>query len=506
VPVVTEFGKKRQIDQSSCNKDFSCLKGFCPSFVTISGAELKKPAWGEAEVDEGLPEPMRPALEGSFGIVVAGIGGTGVVTIGNLLGMAAHLEGKGAAGLDMTGLAQKGGAVLSHLRIAPSPADIRTTRIAPGGARLLIGADLVVATSRDALGALDPRDGHAVVSDREVMTGEFTHNADFDLPVEAMKRLIRDQLGTRATFLDAQALAIRHLGDALASNLLMVGIAYQKGLLPLSAAAIERAIELNGTAVPLNRAAFRLGRRVVLEPDALARPSEGDVAPYRRPSRDLAELIARRADYLEAYQDRAYAQRYLDVVERVRAAEEVLGARSLTEAVARYYFKLLAYKDEYEVARLYAETGFVDRVRRQFEPGGRIEIHLASPILAKRDPHSGLPVKRTYGPWMFRIFKVLARLKGLRGTPFDPFGRTAERRLERRLIGEYEAVVDELLENLRRDTHELAVEIARLPEQIRGFGHVRLRHAETAKAREAELLSAFRAATQNRAEILTAAE
>jgi indolepyruvate ferredoxin oxidoreductase len=510
VPVETEFGRKRQIDQSSCNKDYSCLEGFCPSFVTVEGTELRKPQ-PDAAGDElsDLPEPARPELKESYGIVIGGVGGTGVVTIGALLGMAAHLEGKGAAGLDMTGLAQKGGAVLSHLRIAPKPEDIQSTRIAPGGARLLIGCDLVVAGGKEALAALDPERGHAVVNSQEVMTGDFTHNADFTLPGERLRRAITGVLEDRAAFLDATRLAVALLGDSIATNLFMVGFAYQKGWLPLSAEAIERAIEINRVAADMNRRAFRWGRLASLDLAAVEKRAAPRTAPApdRELSSNLDELIARRVAQLTAYQDAAYAERYRRLVERTRAVEDgrVRGRTDLASAVARYYFKLLAYKDEYEVARLYVETGFLDRLREQFASDGKLRIHLAPPLFAERDPETGRLKKRPYGPWVLSAFRLLARLKRLRGTPLDPFGYGADRRIERQLIADYEAVVEELLQGLSQGNHALAVEIAGIPEQIRGFGHVKARHLEPAKRREADLLGLWRAPAPASAH-LTAAE
>ncbi len=499
VPVETEFGRKRQIDQSSCNKDYSCLNGFCPSFVTVEGAPLRKPRPSASADDEfgALPEPELPTLTESYGIVVGGVGGTGVVTIGQLLGMAAHLERKGAAVLEMTGLAQKGGAVLSHLRIAPRPADIQTVRIAPGGARLLLGCDLVVAGGKEALLTLAPGRGHAVVNAHEMMTGDFTRNADFSLPAAALKRAIQKTVGERAIIVEGTRLATALLGDAIATNLFMVGVAYQQGLLPVSAAAIERAIELNRVGVDMNRRAFLWGRRAAHDLAAVeARATPASETPeHRRLSASLGEMIERRVAHLTEYQDAAYANRYRTMVERVGRveAERARGRTELTEAVARYYFKLLAYKDEYEVARLYTSGEFLAQLSRQFEGRPKLEIYLAPPLVAQRDPATGRPKKRAYGSWMLTAMRYLARCRRLRGTPFDPFGYSAERRLERRLIAEYEAVLDEVLRQLSSANHEIALELARLPEQIRGFGHVKERHLVAAKERESELLAALRA-------------
>ena len=440
-----------------------------------------------------LPEPALPDLAESYGIVVGGVGGTGVVTIGALLGMAAHLEGKGAAVLDMTGLAQKGGAVMSHLRIAQSPAAIQTVRIAPGGARLLLGCDLVVAGGKEALAALAPERGHAVVNTHEMMTGDFTRNADFSLPAAALRQAIEQAAGERARFVPATRLASALLGDAIATNLFMVGFAYQQGLLPVSAAAIERAIEINRVAVAMNRSAFRWGRRAALDLAAVEAAVAPATASDARLSQTLDELIERREAHLAAYQDAAYAARYRRLVERVRRADAALGRSALSEAVARYYAKLLAYKDEYEVARLHTDGAFMAEIGRRFEGRPKLELHLAPPLLAPRDPVTGHLKKRAYGPWIFTAMRYLARMKGLRGRWLDPFGHSAERRTERRLITDYERVIGELLAGLSPENYGLAVEIARIPEHIRGYGHVKQRHLEAAGRREAELLAAFRA-------------
>ena len=512
LPLETEFGRKRQIDQSSCNKDFSCLKGFCPSFVTVESPDGtgSNPLQGQLKRDlpdiPDLPEPALLSVKEGYGIVVAGVGGTGVVTIGALLGMAAHLEGKGAAVLDMTGLAQKGGPVTSHLRIAAAPEDIQTTRIASGGARLLLGCDLMVAGGKSALATVDPETGHIVANDNPSITGEFTRNADLTMPADALRSAIKKTAGGRAAFVEANRLATALLGDAIGTNLFMVGYAFQKGLIPLSAEAIERAIELNRVAIDMNRNAFRLGRLAAHDPaaiEAMALPH--DTVKSMRSAPDLETVVERRIAFLTAYQDAAYAERYRALVQRVQQAEadQARGMSGLAEAVARYHFKLLAYKDEYEVARLYSDGAFQDKLARQFA-GGQVRVHLAPPLFARRDPVTGHLQKKPYGPWIFSAFRWLARLKGLRGTPFDPFGYTAERRKERALITHYEALIIEILTRLDHDNHALAVEIASLPEHIRGFGHVKERHIAEAEKREAALLDAFRQPAS--ASTLTAAE
>jgi indolepyruvate ferredoxin oxidoreductase len=510
VPVETEFGRKRAIDQSSCNKDYSCIEGFCPSFVTVDGGELKKRKAGDRGEDELplLPEPSQPALDKPYGILITGVGGTGVVTIGALLGMAAHLEQKGCTVLDMTGLAQKGGAVYSHVRIARKPDDIHAVRLAAGGASLLVGCDLVVSASQDALSKLELGHSRAIINSHETITGDFTRNPDLAFPSRAMQRSIGEAVGEdRVEFLNATDLATGLLGDSIAANLFMLGFAYQRGLVPLSAEAIERAITLNGVAVEFNRDAFRWGRRAAVDPDlvrARATPP-ASVPESHRLSESLDQLVSRRVAFLTEYQDAAYAARYTARVARTREAEAAClpGETRLTQSVARSLFKLMAYKDEYEVARLYTETDFLKRVADQFDGSYQLNFHLAPPILGDRDAKTGHLRKRSFGPWMLSVFRILARLRRLRGTPFDIFGRSEERRLERRLIGEYEALVDEIVSRLSPSNHDVSVELAGLPTEIRGFGHVKEANLAQVKAREAALLVRFRAAP---AQALAAAE
>jgi indolepyruvate ferredoxin oxidoreductase len=500
VPVETEFGRKRAIDQSSCNKDYSCVEGFCPSFVTVHGGGLKKPA--PADLAEGglppLPEPTQPALDKVYGILVTGVGGTGVVTIGALLGMAAHLENKGCTVLDMTGLAQKGGAVYSHVRIAARPDQIHAVRIAAGNAELLLGCDLVVSASADALSKLEPGYSRAIVNSHEIITGEFTRNPDLRFPTAALERSIAEATGAEgAEFLDATRLATGLLGDSIATNLFMLGYAYQRGLVPLSGDAIERAIELNAVAVDLNLAAFRWGRRAAVDRalvEARATPPNAVPASHRL-SETLDQVINRRITFLTGYQDTAYAARYAARVRRVREAETAClpGSTALTEAVARSLFKLMAYKDEYEVARLYTESDFLKRVADQFEGPYELHFHLAPPALGDRDPQTGHLKKREFGPWMLGMFRVLAKLRRLRGTRLDPFGRSEERRAERRLIAEYEAVIDEILNRLTPANYPVAIELAALPQEIRGFGHIKEAAMARVKAKETVLLARLRA-------------
>ena len=492
VPVETELGRKRAIDQSSCNKDFSCVRGFCPSFVTVHGGRLKKSRGGGADaVFPVLPAPSQPAIDHPYGILITGVGGTGVVTIGALLGMAAHLEGKGVSVLDMTGLAQKGGAVFSHVRIAHQPADINAVRIPAGDAHLVLGADFVVTGTFDALAKIRAGQTDVIVNRHETMTAEFSRNPDLVFPKQDLTVAIEEAAGPgRATFLDATEIATALLGDAIASNLFLLGFAVQRGLVPVSVDALERAIELNNVSVGFNKQAFLWGRRAGHDLAAVQRLA---APPPRKLSQSLDETIARRVEFLTGYQDESYAARYRALVERVRAVEaQRVGGETLTQAVARYYFKLLAYKDEYEVARLYTDGSFRRQLESQFEGDYRLELNLAPPLFAERDATTGHLKKRTFGPWILTAMRLLARLKRLRGTSFDIFGRTEERRLERRLIVEYEALIAELLERLERANHALAIELAGIPEHIRGYGHVKQAAIDQAKAREAALLARLR--------------
>jgi len=500
-PVETEFGSKRAIDQSSCNKDFSCLNGFCPSFVTIEGGGVRKGK--AARKSDGapaeMPLPPLPALpsvaDRPYGVLITGIGGTGVVTIGAIMGMAAHIEGKGASVLDQLGMAQKGGAVISHVRIGATPEALHAVRLAAGGADVLLGCDLVVSASTDALAKLEPGRSRAIVNTHETITGEFTRHPDLAFPTHTLRLSIEAAAGADACdFLAATDLATGLMGDSIATNLFMLGYAWQQGLIPIGLEALERAIELNGTAVPMNLGAFRWGRRAAHDRAAVEKllaPAE-NVVPFARLPRTLDEIVASRSKHLAAYQDAALARRYTAFVERVRTVEEKTGLNGLAEAVARNYAKLLSYKDEYEVARLYAETAFAASIDKQFEGDYRLKFHLAPPLFASRDPKTGHLLKQEFGSWMLPVFKLLARLKGLRNTAFDPFGYTAERKLERALIGQYESLVDELLGALTPANHALAVKLASVPDDIRGYGHVKDAHLEKAKRKEADLLAQWR--------------
>ena len=548
LPKDTEFGRKREIDQSNCNKDFSCVNGFCPSFVTVEGGTLKKgKKVSAADRLANLPTPViRSDLAQPWNILITGVGGTGVVTIGALLGMAGHLEGKGASVLDQTGLAQKGGAVTTHIRIAKTPADIHAVRIAAGEADLVLGCDMVVVNDYWALSKVRAGRSQVVLNSYEAMPGTFTTRPDMQFPAADIVDAVRRALAGEAPHvLDATQLATALLGDAIATNLFILGYAWQHGLVPLSHESLMRAIELNGAAVEMNKTAFAWGRLAAIDLPAVQaaaglapkdnagvlhelpvlapgewegheagatvapKPSAaletrhvpahgahgGAFAPLddSRLSRSLDELVARRVAFLTDYQNAKYAGRYAELVTRVRAAEDARapGSTELAEAVARYAFKLMAYKDEYEVARLYTSGDFQRRVAEQFEGDYKLTFHLAPPLLAKKDGEGRL-VKRTYGPWVFTAFRVMAKLKFLRGTAFDVFGRTAERTMERRLIGDYLRLIDELLPALNADNVALAVELASVPERIRGYGHVKEAHLHAAKQHEAELLLRWR--------------
>ncbi len=497
-PVETEFGRKRRINQYTCNKDYSCLEGFCPSFVTVEGGTPKKPkkdARSNPAALPPLPEPELPACDEPWGIVVAGIGGTGVITIGQLLGMAAHLEGKGIVTQDAAGLAQKGGATWSHVQIAERPEAIRTTKVDTAKADLVIGCDPIVTASRTTLAVM--REGHTRVAlnTHAAPTAAFVHDPDWQSPgARCEAEIARASGAAQVQRVDADRLAAQLLGDSIYANPLLLGYAWQQGAVPLARESLLRAIELNGVQVEANRAAFEWGRRAAIDPAALqAQTTTARVIEFvRRPALD--ETIARRVEFLTGYQDARYAARYRAFVERVRAAEAPLAAAAslaLTDAVARNLFKLMAYKDEYEVARLHADPRFVERIAAQFEGDWKLRFHLAPPLLARRGA-DGLLVKREYGGWMLHAFRVLARLKRLRGTALDPFGRSAERRTERALIAEYRATIDELLATLSAERLALAAEIARVPERIRGYGHVKARQLDAARLQRDALLVRWR--------------
>ena len=519
LPKETPLGRKREIDQSACNKDYSCVEGFCPSFVTVLGGGLRKPeamalpsvAAPDAERPDtakvpthqsralsaaALPEPERPALDAGYNIVITGVGGTGVVTVGALLGMAAQIEGKGFGVLDMTGLAQKGGAVLSHLRLAPCPEDIGAIRIAAGGADLVVGCDSVVTAGAEALHTVRRTATRVVANTREVMPGDFTRNADLAFPADGLMAAINDCAGEgQVETVAASQAAVKHLGDSIGGNLLMLGFAYQRGLIPLSAESINAAIEVNGVSVAMNQRAFLLGRQLA----AGLVNVEAEAAAAAKPSidpNDLEAVVRHRCGLLVNYQNAAYADRYRALVERARQQEATLGmARpALALAVAKNYYKLLAYKDEYEVARLHSSPEFAKQLRETFAGNYRLRFNLAPPLIAKRDKQTGHLLKREFGPWMLKAFRLLARLKGLRGTAFDPFGYAKERRMERRLIADYEQMLAQLLPALSAANYDAAVALAELPEEVRGFGHVKEAGVRRMQERKEHHLAQFHSA------------
>ncbi len=503
-PLETELGRKRQIDQSNCNKDFSCVNGFCPSFVTVHGGRLKRnrKAAADSVQDDpfaNLPMPTVRPLNEAYGILVTGIGGTGVITVGQLIAMAAHLEGRGCTSLDFTGLAQKNGAVMSHVRLAPTPGDLHAVRIAAGGANLVLGCDMVVAAAPAALSRIEQGVTRAVINGYVAPTASFVIDNDINFEQQAMMRSIREATGSSsAEFVDATGLATAILGDSIATNLFMVGYAWQKGLIPLSLQALRRAIELNGVAVDTSLRTFDWGRLAAHDPAAVEAVARPQIREEKLPPQSLDELVSKRVALLTAYQNATYAERYRAFVEKVASAEKARakGRTGLAEAVARSLHKLMAYKDEYEVARLYTDGDFEKKLRTQFEGDFKLKFNLAPPLLADRDPVTGELKKGEYGPWVFSMFRVLVKLKGLRGTAFDIFGYTEERRTERRLIDEYMETLSEIIGKLDQSNHALAVQIAGLPETIRGFGHVKEKNLKKAKEREANLLALFRSPAQ----------
>ena len=486
-PLETEFGRKRTINQNTCNKDTSCLKGFCPSFVTVEGGMMKERTRAQAPVSVdslgALPEPVIPAIDGAYGIVVAGVGGTGVITIGQLLGMAAHIEGKGIVTQDSAGLAQKGGATWSHVLIGATQDDIRTTRVGMAGADLIIGCDPIVTAGKET--ALRMREGrtHVALNSHGTPTAAFVKNGSWANPSEACAGEIAKAVGVEglASF-DADAASTKLMGDSIYTNPLMLGYAWQKGWVPLGRESLMRAIELNAVAVDKNKAAFEWGRQAAHDPAAVQRLFEPAQVIEMRKRETLESIVARRVEFLTQYQDAAYARGYEEFLQKVRAAEAVLGKATLSEAVARSLFKLMAYKDEYEVARLHTQTGFEEKIASMFEGDYKVNYHLAPPLWARRNEKGEL-VKSKWGPGMRMGFRLLARLKGLRGTALDIFGRTGERRAERALIGQYRESIESVLRQLDAGNHALAVEIARIPEAIKGFGHVKERNLAAARER-----------------------
>jgi indolepyruvate ferredoxin oxidoreductase len=494
IPVETDWGRKRQIEQSSCNKDFSCVNGFCPSFVTVEGAVLKKRVGSGISADAVARElaavaPPAPwPWTGPFDLLVTGVGGTGVVTVGALITMAAHLEHKQASVLDFMGFAQKGGAVLSFVRLALTPDQLNQVRIDTQQADLVLACDMVVGASADALGTVKHGRTVVIANTHELATAAFVRDPNASLHADALLAKLRHAAGDERVFTtDAQAVAQRMLGDTMPANIVMLGVAFQRGLVPVSEAALMRAVELNGVAVQTNKLAFALGRLAVAVPEALLRLEGSPTSPA---TDTLDALIARREAFLTDYQDAALAQRFRAFVDRVRRAEAPLGREALTDAVARQYARLLAVKDEYEVARLYTDGGFMQSLGEQFERWDGLAFHMAPPLLTRRGA-DGRPHKMRLGAWLMPALRMLAKVRRIRGRWFDPFGHTEERKLERQLARDYEALIGEVLASLTADKHALAVSIAKVPENIRGYGHVKLASVASAKGRWRELQDRF---------------
>ncbi|UIJ72773.1 indolepyruvate ferredoxin oxidoreductase family protein [Aurantimonas sp. HBX-1] len=499
--VETEFGRKRQIDQSACNKDFSCLEGFCPSFVTVHGG-IAHEAERRREAAPTVPEPETAALDEPMGIVITGVGGTGVVTIGAIIGMAAHLDGRGAGIIDMAGLAQKGGAVMSHVRIAPTPADVKSIRVAAGQARLVIGCDMVTAASAKVRSTITRGKTTVVLNSHETLSGEFTRNVDFSFPTRRLLEALGEAAGReRLRVIDAERIAVALFGDAIFANMLMLGLAFQTGALPISRQAIRDALTMNGVAVDTNLAAFEWGRAIAHDPSSIpateAAAGSGAGLDHRRLSESLDEAVARRAADLAAYQDAAFAERYNARIASIRAAEARVapGREELADAAARQLYRMMAQKDEYEVARLYTDGSFAAQLGERFARYDRLEFHLAPPIMGEDGPN-GRPRKRRFGPWMIFGFRALAAMRRVRGTVLDPFRLSAERKAERAELAAYEATLDGILADLSPGNHQAAAALARWPETLKGYGPVRRRFAAEAAAKRVEAEAAFAGAVR----------
>jgi indolepyruvate ferredoxin oxidoreductase len=497
-PLETEFGRKRAIDQSACNKDFSCVKGFCPSFVTVHGGELRRAAKAEknltSQVFPVLPDPQQPGLDESYGILVNGIGGTGVVTIGAIVGMAAHLEGKSFAAMDMAGLAQKGGAVWSHLQIAKQQSDIKSSRLGAGGASLILGCDFVTTASKKTMELAAEGKTSVIVNLHEQMTGGFTRDLNFKFPALDLKTTIKNRVGNHnVDFVQATKIATALMGNSIASNMFMLGYAYQAGLLPVTHDAINKAIELNGASIRMNQEAFLWGRRARYDINAVKKllPSaqQNRDSEFEEPT-SLDAVIERRTNYLIAYQNKAYAQKYQRLIEQLARKEadhqKLVG---ITEVAAKYLFKLMAYKDEYEVARLHSDGVFKKKISDMFEGDYKIKYHLAPPLFSRKDPDTGHLKKSEYGSWMSLVFRSLSRLKFLRGTRFDIFGYTAERRMERQLIKDYIEIIDKIVESAEVINADVVRDLLALPDEIRGFGHVKEANVAAVKVKWDSLVS-----------------
>ena len=495
IPKKTELGIKRQIDQNACNRDLSCTNGFCPSFVTLEGAALKKVQTNRptADLEIVLSEPKMPAFDQPYNILVTGIGGTGVLTVGSIVAMAAHIEGKGCSTLNQTGLAQKFGAVVSHVKVAKTQQDIHAVRVPDGDADLLLGCDLVVSASADALARLNPARTKAVVNSYETATADFIHDKEYDFPAQDLCDAINQEAGEgNAQFVDATRIARELLGDTIASNLFMLGYAYQNGYVPVSDDAIGQAITLNGVAIDLNKSAFLWGRRAAVNIDAVI----SQLGEKSMPANVLdtpESIIEWRAEYLKKYQNKSWSKRFVKSVEKITGIEPGGKPGELTIAYAKSLFKLMSYKDEYEVARLYASPDFSNALDENFEGDYKLRFHLAPPIFQKINAANGLPMKRVFPGFTMKAFRVIAHCKFLRGTVFDLFGRTTERKTERNLIEDYRQLIDRQMANVTSENYDRFVELASLPMMIKGFGHVKElnieRYQEQVKVAEKQLLA-----------------
>jgi len=491
-PVETEYGRKRQIDQSNCNKDYTCVDGFCPSFVSVEGdVSLKKNQNNEllTKINSSISDPIIPEIKNSYGIMIAGIGGTGVVTIGAILATAAQIDGKGSGVLDMTGLAQKGGSVKSFLRIFKHPNEVSTIRLSYGDTNLLLGFDLLVANDNEVLKTIDKDITKSIVNSDEVMTGEFTRDKNFQLPFDEMRENLINLIGNEnVTFMPSNNITAKILGDTILSNMYLVGYAYQSGLIPINAKSIENAIMLNGARTEENINAFRLGRHSLsLKKDILDTISEKD-----KILSNFKEKYDDRYNYLIKYQNEKYAKQFRDLVEFAKTSDEKIGnGNKFSTAVLNNYFKLMAYKDEYEVARLYSSDEFINKIKKNFDGNYKINFYLAPPIFYKKDKVTGNPLKIKFGQWLLIIFKILNQLKFLRGTLFDPFGYFSERKNERKLVKDYKNIILEIGKKLTLSNYNIAVDIASFPDQIRGFGHVKEKNIKVAKKYRNNLMNAF---------------
>jgi len=493
VPVETEYGRKRQIDQSNCNKDYSCVDGFCPSFVSIVGdVKLKTNVDNSIieRINSTIFEPILPEIQRSYGIMIAGIGGTGVVTIGAILATAAQIDGKGSGVLDMTGLAQKGGAVKSFLRIFNKPEEISTIRLSYGDTNLLMGFDLLVANDDEVLKTIDKQATKSIINSDEIMTGEFTRDKNFSLPFDKMKENLINIIGiNNISFIPSNTIAKKILGDSILSNMFIVGNAYQSGLIPVSANSIEQAIKLNGISIEKNINAFRLGRYSFLKKEEILNL----IYEKEKVITNFDEKFIDRYNFLIKYQNKQYAEKYKELVDYVKKHEERINFdnKNLSKAVTINYFKLMSYKDEYEVARLYSNNEFKNKINETFEGNFKIKFYLAPPIFYKKDKVTGNPLKMNFGSWIMILFKFISMFKFLRGTYFDLFGYFEERKIERLLVNNYKQRILEICSKLTIDNYTLAVEIASIPDQIRGFGYIKKKNIKIAESCEDKLMSVF---------------